>query len=93
MADRDVPAQRRQRLLVEDLRHQPEVLEDDDLAAVGDRDAGGLLAAVLQRVQAVVGELRDVLAGRPDTEDAAFLAGPVVGQEIVRLRRRPCPRR
>jgi hypothetical protein len=78
VADREVPAQRRQRLLVEDLADQPEVLEHHDLAAVADGHAGGLLAAVLQREEPEVGELRDLLAGRPDTEDAALLLGALV---------------
>src|SRR5690242_21855984 len=38
--------------LVEDLRDQPHVLVDQDLAAVADRDPGRLLAAVLERVEA-----------------------------------------
>ena len=46
---------------------------------------GGLLAPVLQGVQAEVGELRDLLARRPDTEDAAGVLGSgVVGVEVVR---------
>ena len=73
MADRHVSAHRLEGLLVEDLAHQSEILVDEHLLAVRDGDAGGLLAAVLQRVQAVVGELGDVLAGSPDTEDAALL--------------------
>ena len=74
MPDSDVPVQRGKGLLVEDLRDQAEILEHHDLRAVGDRDARGLLAAVLEGEQAEVGELRDLLAGRPDTEDTAFLA-------------------
>jgi hypothetical protein len=69
--------------LVEDLRDQPEVLEDQDGAAVADRHAGGLLAAVLQGVEAVVGEVGDVLARRPDAEDAALLPDGIVGLEEV----------
>ena len=78
MADRDVAFHRGQRLLVEDLADQPEVLEHQHLRAVGDRDAGGLLAAVLQRVEAVVGQLGDVFAGRPYAEYAAFFAGRIL---------------
>src|SRR5690606_41910022 len=59
MADGDMTLQRREHLLVEDLGHQPEVFEDDDLRAVGHRDTSGFLAAVLQGVEAVVGELGD----------------------------------
>ena len=47
MADRDVALHRGQRLLVEDLADQPEILEHQHLRTVGDGDAGGLLAAVL----------------------------------------------
>ena len=51
-----------------------QVLDDDVAGRLGDGDPGGLLAAVLQGVQAVVGQLADVLARRPDAEDAALLA-------------------
>ena len=53
-----------------DLRHQAHVLVDQDLAAVAHRDAGGLLAAVLEGVQPEVGQLGDLLAGGPHPEDA-----------------------
>ena len=84
VADGDVALQGGERRLVEDLRHQAEVLVDDQRAAVADGDAGGFLAAVLQRVQAEVGELGDLLAGRPDAEDpAGVLRGLVVVEKIV----------
>jgi hypothetical protein len=75
-----VPGQRVERGLVEDLRHQPHVLVDQELLAVGGRDARGLLAAVLERVQTEVRELGHLFTGCPDAEDAAgvlraFLAG------------------
>ena len=82
MADGDVAAQGGQGLLVEHLGHQSEVLEHDDLAAVGDGDTGRFLAAVLQRVEAVVGQFGDFLAGRPDAEDAALLLRSLVGRRI-----------
>ena len=48
--------------------------------AVADRHAGGLLAAVLQGVEAEVGQVGDGLIGGEDTEDAAgLLRGVVVG--------------
>ena len=82
VADGEVALERGQRGLVEDLGDQAHVLVDQDLAAVADRDAGRLLAAVLQGVEAEVGELRDVLAGGPDPEDAArVLRSLVVGVE------------
>ena len=84
VTDREVPLERRERGLVEDLRDQAHVLVDEDLVAVADRDAGRLLAAVLQRVEAVVGELRDLLARRPHAEDATGVLGcAVMGVEVV----------
>ena len=74
MPDRDVAAQRGQGGLVEDLGDQAHLLVHHDAAAVTDRDARRFLPAVLQRVQAVVGELRDILTRRPDTEYAAGLS-------------------
>ena len=79
VADGDVALHRAQRLLVEDLADQPEVLEHQHLGAVGDGDARGFLAAVLQRVQAVVGELGDLFARRPDAEYAALFSWFVLG--------------
>ncbi len=73
--DGDVALEGLQRLLVEHLGHEAQVLEHEDLVAVADGDAGGFLAAVLQREQAVVGQLGDVFARRPHAEHAAFLAG------------------
>ena len=85
VADREVAAQAAQGRLVEDLADQPEVLVDDHRGAVGHRDAGRLLAAVLQGVQAEIGQLRDLLPGRPDTEDATGVLGSgIVGIEVVR---------
>ena len=84
VADREVAAQRRERALVEDLGDQAHVLVDEDLLAVGGRDAGRLLPAVLQRVEAEVGELGDVLAGGPDAEDAAGVLRPLLaGEQVV----------
>ena len=78
VADREVALERVQGGLVEDLRDQAHVLVDEDLAAVADRDAGRLLAAVLEGVETEVGELGDVLAGGPDAEDAAGVLGALV---------------
>ena len=55
-------------------------------AAVADRDAGRLLAAVLERVKPDVGQARDRRAGRPDADDSALLAravGLVDGQRVA----------
>src|SRR5581483_12323681 len=51
MPDRELAAQPAEVLLVEDLRHESHLAEDGQPAAVGDRDPGRLLAAVLERVQ------------------------------------------
>ncbi len=72
MPDGDVALHGAQRLLVEDLADQPEVLEHQHLGAVCDRDTCGFLAAVLQGVQAVIGELGDLFARRPHAEYAAL---------------------
>ena len=78
------PCSEPRRALVEDLGDQAHVLEDEDLAAVADRDAGGLLAAVLQGVEPEVGELGDLLAGGPDAEDAAgVLRALLAGEQVV----------
>jgi hypothetical protein len=86
VADGEVPAQRGEGGLVEHLGDQAELLVDHDGGAVGHRHPGGLLAAVLERVQTEVGQLGDVLARRPDAEHAAGVAGGLLG--FVRLRRR-----
>ena len=79
VADRQVgPAQRLQGRLVEDLGDQTHVFEHDDLGALADRDAGRLLAAVLQGVDAEVRELGHFLVGGPDSEDAACVLGAAV---------------
>ena len=54
------------------------------LLAVARRDAGRLLAAVLQGVEPEVGELGDLLARGPDAEDAAgVLRALLPGEQIV----------
>src|SRR5215475_5312388 len=84
MTDGDVPAQGREHGLVEDLGNQAHVLEDDDPAAVADRDAGGLLTPVLQGVQAEVGQLGDVFVVGPDAEYPASVPGRTVfGAQVV----------
>ena len=75
MADRDMSGHRAEGLLVEHLADQAKILEHQHLRAVGDRDPGGLLPAMLQCVEAVVGEFGDFLTGSPDAEDAAFFPG------------------
>jgi hypothetical protein len=73
-----VPVEGVENRLVEDLRDKAHVFVDDDPGAVADGDAGRLLATVLERVQPVIGKLGDILARRPDAEDAAGIPGWLV---------------
>ena len=78
------PRSELQRCLVEDLRDEAHVLVDEDLLAVTGRDAGRLLAAVLQRVEPEVRQLGDVLTGSPDAEDpAGVLRALLAGEEVM----------
>jgi hypothetical protein len=43
------------------------------MLAIGDRHAGGLLAAVLLREETEIDEPGDIFARRPDAEEAALL--------------------
>src|SRR5204863_4113118 len=64
--------------LVEDLRDEAQVAHGHDVAVlVRRRDAGGLLAAVLERVETEVGETGDVGAWRVNAKDTALVARPV----------------
>ena len=74
VADRHVAGQRPQLLLVEDLGDEAGVAQGRDVAALAGGDPGRLLAAVLERVEAEVGEAGDVVPGRVYAEDAAFVA-------------------
>jgi hypothetical protein len=69
--DRDLAGEAVQLPLVEDLRDEPEIAHRRQPSGVGDGDPRRLLAAVLQREQAEVGEPRHVALGRVDPEDAA----------------------
>ena len=71
VADRDLAVQAAQLLLGEDLRDEAQVAEDGQPAVVGDGDAGGFLAAVLEREEAEVADARDVTVGGADAEDPA----------------------
>ncbi len=74
---RAVALQPRERLLVEDLAHQPQSLVQREARAVAGGDSGRLLAAVLQRVQANVGEAGHRVARGVDADHAALLARAV----------------
>ncbi len=98
VADGEVAGQAAEGPLVEHVGHQAHVLDHGDGAPVGHRDPGRLLATVLERVEAEVGQVGDGLAGRVDAEDAAgFLRGVVV-RHVARAVgphgpqcARPCP--
>ncbi len=99
VADGVLAGEAREHALVEDLRDEAQVLDHGDLALVRDRDAGALLAAVLQGVEAEVGEAGDVVPGGEDAEDATGVADMhvvrQVGRAMTRRRRRarsPGPR-
>ena len=84
------PLRRRDHVgLVEIVADEPEpALGVEVVAVVGD-DAGGLLAAVLEGVQAERGQRRGVLVAE-DAEDPAFLAQAIViahGARPPRLQR------
>ena len=70
-------AEPRQRRLVEDLGHEPQVLRFDDRGAVAHSDAGALLTAVLQGLQPVARQARHILPRRAHAEDAALLFQPI----------------
>src|SRR3954462_904723 len=82
VADRELTVQPAELLLVEHLRDEPHVAKRRQPAVVGNGDARGFLAAVLQREQTEVREARDVALGRPHPEQAAH-------QPTVPIRRRP----
>ena len=64
MPDRQIAGECAQVVLAEHLADQPQLAARDDVpAAVGRRDPGRLLAAVLERVQREVGQARDVVPG------------------------------
>ena len=72
--DRELAVEAGEAALVEHLRHEAEVAHCGQAPAFRDGDSRGLLAAVLERVEAEVAEARDVTAGRADSEDAAHQA-------------------
>ena len=79
VADGQVPGQAGQGPLVEHRGDQSHVLDHGDGLAVAHRHAGRLLAAVLQGVDAVEGQLGRALPGRVHPEDpAGFLHRPAL---------------
>jgi hypothetical protein len=84
VADREVALERGETALVEHLGHEAHVLDHGDRLAVAHRDAGRLLAPVLERVQPQVREMGDGLARRVDTEHTAGVVQPRSGSGIHR---------
>ena len=79
VADGVVAGERLQRLVGEDVGHEPGLLVHPGPVAVADGDAGGLLAAVLQGEQPEERQLGDALAvRRRDPEHPALFYGCVV---------------
>ena len=77
MTDRNVPGQAVQIFLTERLRHQSHCGVQHHVAAVRRRDSCRLLAPMLQRKQAEIGDIGDIVAGREYTDDATGFSGPV----------------
>src|SRR5262249_6520578 len=74
--DGDLPAQAPQRLLVEHLGYETELTDGRQPPVLRDRDARGLLAAVLEREQAEVRETGNVTLVGPDPEHATHQSRP-----------------
>jgi hypothetical protein len=74
VADPEITLEGRERRLVEDLRHEAELLVDEEVLPVRNRDARRFLAAVLLGEEAEVGKAGDFLMGCPHPEEAAFLS-------------------
>jgi hypothetical protein len=69
--NRNLTVQAVQLLLVEDLRHEPEVAQRREPAVLRHGDACRLLTPVLQREETEVRQTRNVAVGSVDAEDAA----------------------
>ena len=74
VADGQVALEAGEVALVEDVGDQAHVLDDHHLGAVADRHAGRLLAAVLQGVEAVEGQVGHLAGPAPDAEHPARLS-------------------
>jgi hypothetical protein len=74
VADGEGAGQAREVIFGERLRDEAHLAVRVQLLAVAGGDSSALLAAMLERVEAEVGDAGDILAGRVDAEDAAGLA-------------------
>ena len=75
--DGDIARQMPERLLVEDLVDEPEVLMNEHRLAIAHGDAGALLPTMLQRLQAETREARDVFTRCIHTEHRTLLLKPI----------------
>ena len=93
MADGHVALERAQLVLVEDLGDQAAVAQGHDRLVPRHGDAGGLLPAVLERVEREVRKAGDVAARRVDAEDPTLVSRPVaMVEEIAHVRGTALPR-
>ena len=77
VAEGEVSRERLEAALVEHLGDEAEIALGGDVPVLGGRDAGRLLAAVLEGVEGEVGEPGDVVLGCVDAEHTAFVARAV----------------
>ncbi len=80
VTDRHAAEHAAELFLVEDAGDQPHLTMAVDVAAVADREPGALLTAMLQRVEAEVGEPGDVFARCVDPGNPARLVKDVAGR-------------
>ena len=76
MADGEVAVERNEVALVEDLGDEAHVLDHGDGLAVAHRDTSRLLPAVLEGVEAEIGEMGDGLTRRVHAEHATGVREP-----------------
>ena len=81
MADGHVAHQIVQDLAVKDLGHEPHALVFTELLAVAGHEARAFLAAMLQRVQSVIGQLGGIRMPE-DTEHTAVMLGVILHRAI-----------
>ena len=83
LPDRHVAGERLEAPLVEHRGNQAQLTPRGDVPALAGRDAGRLLAAVLERIEREIGEPRNVQLRGVDTEYPALVAGTLtLAQEI-----------
>ena len=95
MPDRQVPALPVEDVVGQDVRHEPHVAMEPEVTIARDRDAGALLAAVLDGEQREVRPVDDLVGASVDADDAAGLAdlGAAVDRSSAHRsgrRRSPC---